>query len=128
MTLLATVIKVIHFLLVVFIIATPFIGTDYMLSMHFMIVPFIMAHWLTNQSVCALTEMEKLISGKDCDEETFFGQVVGPVYKFRTQKEEYLFDWTLLISLWFVTFARLQGNNFRYLRAEKERLVSLFRS
>jgi len=128
MTLLATVIKVIHFLLVVFIIATPFIGTDYMLSMHFMIVPFIMAHWLTNQSVCALTEMEKLISGKNCDEETFFGQVVGPVYKFRTQKEENLFVWTLLISLWFVTFARLQGNNFRYLRAEKERLVSLFRS
>ena len=92
---LANFIKVVHFLLVVFIIVTPFCGTPYMLSMHFLIVPFIMGHWLTNQSVCALTEMEKLLSGKDCDEDTFFGKIVGPVYKFKTQREENLFVWTL---------------------------------
>lgn len=125
---LANFIKVIHFLLVVFIIATPFFGTPYMLSMHFLIVPFIMAHWITNQSVCALTEMEKFLRGKECDDETFFGKIVGPVYKFKTQKEENMFVWTLLITLWFITFIKLQRSNFEFLRAEKARLRALWRS
>jgi len=125
---LANFIKVVHFLLVVFIIVTPFCGTPYMLSMHFLIVPFIMGHWLTNQSVCALTEMEKLLSGKDCDEDTFFGKIVGPVYKFKTQREENLFVWTLLITLWLVTFFKLHRTDFAYLRAEKARMLALWRS
>ena len=124
---LANFIKVIHFLLVVFIIVTPFCGTPYMLSMHFMILPFIMAHWLTNQSVCALTEVEKLLTGKDCDDDTFFGKIVGPVYKFKTQREENLFVWTLLIALWGVTFVRLNNTNFDYLRAEKVRILAIWR-
>jgi hypothetical protein len=124
---LASFIKVIHFLLVVFIILTPFFGSPYMLTMHLVIVPFIMAHWLTNQSVCALTEMEKMLTGATCDEETFFGKIVGPVYKFRTQGEENMFLWTLLITLWFITFVKLKKNNFEYLRAEKARVLAVWR-
>jgi hypothetical protein len=81
-----------------------------------------MLHWITNQSVCALTEMEKMVRGTDCDEETFFGQVVGPVYKFKTQKEENIFVWTLLISLWLITMFKLHNNNFAYLRGEIAKL------
>ena len=86
-----------------------------------------MAHWLTNQSVCALTEVEKLLTGKDCDDDTFFGKIVGPVYKFKTQREENLFVWTLLIALWGVTFVRLNNTNFDYLRAEKVRILAIWR-
>jgi hypothetical protein len=125
---LAEFIRVIHFLLVVFIIVTPFCGTPYMLSMHFLIVPFIMAHWLTNQTVCALTEMEKLLTGKDCDDETFFGKIVGPVYKFKTRREENLFVWTLLITLWLITFFKLHRTGFEYLKGEKARMLALWRS
>ncbi len=128
MSILATLIKVVHFLLVLFIVITPFCGTQYMLSMHFLLVPLILGHWLTNQTVCALTEIEKLLSGKTCDDETFFGRLVGPVYKFRSQKEENLFLWTLMITLWFITFTKLQANNFAYLRAEKERVLAIWRA
>jgi hypothetical protein len=128
MSILATLIKIIHFLVVVFIVVTPFCGTPYMLSLHLLVVPLILGHWATNQTICALTEIEKLLSGKTCDEETFFGRLVGPVYKFKTQKEENLFVWTLMITLWLVTFTKLQANDFAYLRGEKERLLALWRS
>jgi hypothetical protein len=86
--------------------------------MHLLIVPFIMLHWATNQSVCALTEMEKLVTGAARDEETFFGKVVGPIYKFKTQKEENLFVWTAMTTLWVVTFVRLQKTDFAQLRTD----------
>jgi len=109
---LATFIRVLHFILVMFIIGAPFSSSEYLLSLHLVIVPFIMLHWLTNQTVCALTEMEKLVTGKTCDDETFFGKIVGPVYKFRTQREENLFLWTMLIGLWMVTFIKLKHIGF----------------
>lgn len=128
MTILANLIRGIHILLVIFILFAPFFGNPYMLSMHLLIVPFIMAHWLTNQSVCALTEIEKLLRGKTCDEETFIGQIVGPVYKFKTYKEESMFVWTLLAALWFITFIKLHRTKFKFLRDEKARLLALWRS
>lgn len=89
-----------------------------MQSMHFLVVPFIMLHWLTNQSVCALTEMEKLVTGKDCDDDTFFGKVVGPVYKFNTRQDENFFLWAVLIALWLVTVYKLNDTGFAYLKHE----------
>jgi hypothetical protein len=115
---LTTFIKLIHLLVFLFLVAAPFTGSEYLMSMHLLIVPFILIHWLTNQSVCALTEIEKLVTGTRCDEETFFGKVVGPIYKFRTQKEENLFVWTAMITLWVLTFVRLQMNGFAHLRAD----------
>ncbi len=119
-------IKALHFLLVIFILGAPFFGDAYILSMHFLIVPFIMLHWITNQSVCALTEMEKLVTGKTCDEETFFGQVVGPVYKFKTKDEENLFVWTLLVTLWLISAFKLHDSGFDYLRHEVRMLRAHF--
>ena len=112
------IIKFIHVLVVAFLIFAPFFGDEYFLTTHLLIVPFILLHWITNQSVCALTEMEKIVTGKTCDDETFFGQVVGPVYKFTTQGEEHVFVWMLMITLWFITFVRLQPTGFSQLRRD----------
>lgn len=123
---LAHLIGLIHYLVIVFIIGAPFFGSEYYLTLHIIIVPFIMLHWVTNQSVCALTEMEKLLRGEKDDDKTFFGQVVGPIYKFRTQGDENTFLWTLLIALWMITLYKLQATDFSYLRAEVVRFKSLF--
>ena len=120
---LSQLIGLIHYLLIVFIIGVPFFGSEYLLSLHLVIIPFIMIHWVTNQSVCALTEMEKLIRGENEDDKTFFGQVVGPIYKFRTQGAENTFLWTTLIALWLITLCKLHSTNFRYLRAEVARFT-----
>ena len=123
---LAQIIGLIHYLIIVFIIGAPFFGSEYFLTLHIVIVPFIMLHWVTNQSVCALTEIEKLVRGEKDDDKTFFGQVVGPIYKFKTQGDENTCLWTLLISLWMITLYKLQATDFSYLRAEVVRFKSLF--
>jgi hypothetical protein len=122
----AAIIKIIHFLILLFLIVTPFIGDEYFLTLHIVIVPFILGHWLTNQSVCALTELEKAVTGQTCDDATFFGKIVGPVYKFRTHKEENLFVWTAMITLWLVTFVRLHKTGFSHFRGELRRLRAQF--
>jgi hypothetical protein len=121
---LAEIIRIIHGSLIIFLLGTPFFGDASMLSLHVLIVPFILLHWLTNQTVCALTEIEKFLSGKQKDDETFFGKVVGPVYKFKTKGEENLFVWTLLVTLWVVTIFKLQDTGFAHLRAEFARIYS----
>ena len=118
------IIGLIHYLLIVFIIGTPFFGSEYFMSLHLVIIPFIMLHWITNQSVCALTELEKLIKGEKDDDKTFFGQVVGPVYKFRTQGDENTFLWTLLIGLWLISLYKLHSTGYSYLRGEFEALFT----
>jgi hypothetical protein len=77
-----------------------------------------MLHWATNQSVCALTEVEKFVTGSKVDEDTFFGKVIGPVYKFKTQKEENLFVWTGALTLWLVTLSKLHALGFVKLRSD----------
>lgn len=121
------IIKFIHVLVVLFLVFTPFFGGEYFLTIHLMVVPFILLHWITNQSVCALTEMEKIVTGKTCDEETFFGQVVGPIYKFKTQGEENVCVWTIMILLWVLTFIKLQPTGFSRLRRDFATLRSTLR-
>jgi hypothetical protein len=110
--------------LVVFIIITPFIGNEYFLTLHLLIVPFIVLHWITNQSVCALTEIEKFITNKKIDDETFFGQLVGPVYKFKTKGEENLFLYLLMGALFTMTYIKLQDMGFVQLKSDWSKLFS----
>ena len=112
------IIRTIHWSLIVFILGAPLFAGEVDLTLHAVVVPFLMLHWATNQSVCALTELEKLATGKECDDETFFGKVVGPVYKFNTRWDENFFLWTLLIILWLVTLFKLHTTGFAYLKHE----------
>jgi hypothetical protein len=125
------IIQLIHILVRIFLVVTPFVGDEYFLSMHAVTIPFVMLHWYTNQTVCALTEMEKLVSGNK-EEDTFFGQIFVPIYKnesfvgtilkpvyaVRDKDEEKRLVWVGLSMLWFITLYRLSRSDFKYLRAE----------
>lgn len=130
------VVQIIHILVRMFILLTPFIGDQYFLSMHAVTIPFVMLHWYTNQTVCALTEMEKFVSGKK-DDDTFFGQIFVPIYKnesfigtilkpvytVRDKDEEKRLVWIGLTFLWFITLYRLSQSDFGYLRSEIARFT-----
>ena len=133
------IIQIIHILIRIFILATPFIGGDYFLSMHALTIPFVMLHWATNQTVCALTEMEKLVSGKK-DDDTFFGQIFIPIYKnesfvgtilkpiytVKDKDEEKRLVLVGLTLLWFITLYRLSRSDFTYLRTEFASMIERF--
>jgi hypothetical protein len=98
-----------------------------------------MLHWATNQTVCALTEMEKLVSGKK-DDDTFFGQIFIPIYKnesfvgtilkpiytVKDKDEEKRLVWIGLTLLWFITLYRLSRSDFTYLRTEFASMIERF--
>lgn len=132
MELVVKLIQLIHILVRIFIIAVPFIGDEYFLSLHIIIIPFIMLHWLTNQTVCALTELEKMARGGCKDEDTFFGKIMTPIYKnesfvgtiispfytIEDKETEKMAVWIGLTLLWLITLFKLQTLEFTQLRAD----------
>ena len=116
MDLVADTISYLHIVIIMFISISPFFGDEYLTSMHLLVVPFILLHWKLNNQVCALTEMEKICRGKKTDDETFFGQLVGPVYKFNDKEDETALLWILMIGLWILSFIKLWPSRFDYLR------------
>jgi hypothetical protein len=139
---LAGIIQCIHILVRIFIIATPFFGGDYFLSLHFLIIPFIMMHWATNQSVCVLTELERLVRGGCESNDTFFGKVMNPIYKsesfvgrlvapfytFEDKETETLAVWVCLTGLWLITLYKLWPTGFSYLHSELSFLLTRLRT
>ena len=86
--LLLYLIRVIHILLVIFIVCTPFLNINAYLLLHIIIVPFIILHWIMNNNTCALTVAEyylrEIITGKPVDRsKCFMSRLIDPVYDFK---------------------------------------------
>jgi hypothetical protein len=94
--LLANLIKCIHILLIVFLVLAPFTKDSLIICLNLIVMTGIMIHWSLNNQVCCLTEFEKLCRGKECDSETFFGQLVGPVYTLNQQNQ---IAWIVILFL-----------------------------
>lgn len=97
-------IVILHFVFVLFVILTPFLGNNYCLLLHAIIVPFVMVHWYTNNNNCALTTMEKNIRRKLYNEEPdsndcFTYNLIAPIYDFKNNNNE------LSVIIYFATFA-----------------------
>jgi hypothetical protein len=109
-------IVVLHFVFVMFVVLTPFIGNNYFLLMHAIIVPFMMAHWYTNDNNCALTMMEKKIRlnlyGEDPDpNDCFTFNLIAPVYDFkRNNNDMSTIIYIVTFCLWGYTLIRLYSN------------------
>lgn len=97
-------IKAVHFAVVLFVVLVPLFATDELwLTYHFIVVPSIMFHWLTNNNICCLTQLESMIRGKSDTNETFLGKFINPVYAVQNKV-----IWSATAMLWFITVLRLQ--------------------
>jgi hypothetical protein len=125
------IILILHFVLLAFIVGTPFAGSNYLLLLHAIIVPFIVSHWVTDNDDCALTIMEQKIrqgvSGgeevnkKDC---LMYG-VVGPVYNLRnTFTDQSAILYMIATTLWILGLFKLIG---RYQSGQIRSYMDLFR-
>jgi hypothetical protein len=106
----------IHLIFVLFVVITPFIGSNYFLILHFVVVPFVVAHWVINDNNCALTVMEKYIRYqiygiKPDPNDCFMHKLVAPVYDFKKNNND-LSNWIYIITifLWLFTVFRLYSN------------------
>jgi hypothetical protein len=109
-------ILILHLAFVVFIVITPFIGNNYFLLLHAIIVPFMMAHWYTNDNNCALTLMEKKIRhniyGEEPDpNDCFTYNLIAPIYDFKKDHNDMsLTIYLITFGLWGYTLFRLYKN------------------
>jgi len=83
----------------------PFLKNTQLLEMYSLLVPFIFYHWSVNDDTCALTQMEMYVTGND-KEETFFGRIMGPIYKMEDTDANKLLE-TVMFALWMLVQYRL---------------------
>jgi hypothetical protein len=107
---------ILHFIFVLFIVVTPFVGNNYFLIVHAMVVPFMMAHWYANDNNCALTLIEKNIRkslyGEEPDpNDCFTYNLIAPVYDFkRNNNDMSAIIYFLTLALWGFSLLRLYLN------------------
>jgi hypothetical protein len=102
-------INVLHIIVILFVLCAPFSGSNYFLTMHIIIVPFILLHWVLNNNTCSLTVAEKFIREKTYgnpvkNDECFSYKFIAPIYDFNKNYEAYsTFSYLLTITLWSVS-------------------------
>jgi hypothetical protein len=91
-------------------LVVPFMKNKQNLEFYSILVPFIFYHWSVNDDSCALTQMEMVLTGEK-KENTFFGRVVGPIYKMDDTSANNLLK-SLLFFLWLFVQFRLNRIDF----------------
>lgn len=87
------------------VLVIPFLKNTQLLEMYSILIPFIFYHWSVNDDTCALTQMEMYVTGNS-KEETFFGRIMGPIYKMDDTDANNLLK-TLMFGLWLFVQYRL---------------------
>jgi len=88
----------IHLLLFLTVLIVPFLKNKELLELYSILIPFIFYHWSVNDDTCALTQMEMYVTGNS-KEETFFGRIMGPIYKMDDTDANNLLK-TVMFGLW----------------------------
>jgi len=101
----------IHLILFIAMLVIPFLKNTQLLEMYSLLVPFIFYHWSVNDDTCALTQMEMYVTGNS-KEETFFGRIMGPIYKMEDNEANNLLK-TVMFGLWMLVQYRLGRINLK---------------
>ena len=107
---LASIVKICHWALILFILLAPILGNEIMLTYHAIMVPGILIHWVTNNNVCSLTMLESQLTNIPTDK-TFIGQILHPFFEVNN-----MLIYALVIGLWLLTMYKLQRYDYSILR------------
>jgi hypothetical protein len=97
----ADLIKILHAAFTFVNLLAPFLDSQDLLRYHVVIMPFLYLHWITNDDTCALTLLETRLRGVP-NRQSFFHNLVSPVYKFRASNV----IWILSLTLWIISMVR----------------------
>jgi hypothetical protein len=110
MNIAANIVRVIHILVVLFIVLTPFsislfpagsLIPGLLLMIEVIVLPFLILHWVLNDSTCCLTVLESHLRGIPM-EKTFMHSILDPVYRLIFSKD-HIDNTTLSYIILFVT-------------------------
>jgi hypothetical protein len=104
----ALFVRILHILLVLWVIFTPFTQNEPMLILHLFAVPSLWLHWYMMDDTCSLWLLEMKLRGLKETHESFFYNLVSPVYKIRDDDIR-VTAWWASIALWLITLAKVMG-------------------
>ncbi len=122
------IITLLHILLVIFVIVTPFINSNYFLLLRALFIPFLILHWICNDNTCVLTIIErnlrKQIYGKVDEEDCITCRLIEPVYDFRKNYATFtIIIYVITILLWLISAGKLV---FKYKSGNIKSVTDLF--
>lgn len=105
-------ITLLHVIFVIFVVVTPFIGSNYFLFIYSIFIPFMILHWICNDNTCVLTIIErklrKEIYGKVDEEDCVTCRLIEPIYDFRKNYKSFsMIIYGITILLWFIAVGKL---------------------
>jgi hypothetical protein len=106
-------INIIHLIVILFILATPFTNSNYLMILHIIVVPFIILHWLLNNNTCCLTIAEKYIRQSKSgtiikEDECFTYKLIAPIYDFNKDNQSFsIFIYILTIGVWLISVYKI---------------------
>lgn len=105
---LISIIKILHVLLLIFVLVAPFYPKKILLTAILMLI-YIYYKWKTESS-CILTKLEYILSGREKEEQGFIYRMINPIYNvpnedFREILEYATFIWILILgSIYYFKF------------------------
>lgn len=103
----ANIVWILHFLFMAWFVLTPFFNNGPMLTLHLFTGPLLWLHWLLNDDTCSLTLLEMKLRGIDHCNESFFWNVVSPIYKPQLNANGSNILWIVSVLLWLITVAKV---------------------
>ena len=85
----AYIIRLIHIIFVIFVLFGILFNDPLLLLLYLATLISLQLHWYTNNDVCFLTLLERILLGKT-NEESFMHQIVSPIYKIPDKSLAYL--------------------------------------
>lgn len=111
------IITVLHVMFIIFVVTIPFTNSNYFLTLHTILIPFLMLHWITQDNTCVLTLIEKYVRYKinneevdeDLEENCFTCKLIEPIYSVTQGKRVgwSMFLYTTSLLLWLISAGKL---------------------
>ncbi len=101
-------INFLHIIFILFVVITPFLNINFLLGLHFIIVPFVIFHWLLNDNKCGLTLLEMKLRGNDSKESCVTCKLIEPIYDFKEKNKSIAHViYVITIALWIITAVKI---------------------
>ena len=102
-------IKIIHFILVGFVILAPFSGSKALINMNIILLGYMSLRWISGYEKCGLTELEYIVSGKPYGQ-GFLYRLLNGVTKMKENKFNVFI---ISITVLWLIFNIVMGSNTR---------------
>ena len=116
MMILATIIRIIHWFIISFVILSPFSKLAPILILNITGAWCLLLHWAANNDVCFLTLMEAKLRGMTDYKQGFLHQFISPIYNISDKRMNQIAHGVVIASMLFSIYNLLEHPSYEKAR------------